>query len=104
MWEIIADPQNYGIDALEEGLNRNQIPFSKEERIKWAREISSFAGSVCNLSDRARKLQDLLIGDDQIIATEGSLKALKIQLFKMNDALNSALELADTIENQLVEK
>ena len=104
MWEIIADPQNYGIDALEEGLNRNQVSFSKEERINWAREISTFSGRVCNLSERARKLQDLLISGDQILATESSLKALKIQLFKMNDALNSALELADKIENQLVEK
>ena len=104
MWEIIADPRDYGIDALEEGIHRNQVSFSKAERIKWAREISTFAGKVCNLSDRARKLQDLLISEDQIIATEGSLKALKIQLFKMNDALNSALELADKIEDQLIEK
>jgi hypothetical protein len=104
MWEIIADPQDYGINALEQGINNKQVAFSKEERIKWAREISTFAGRVCNLTERARKLQDLLISDDQIMATESSLKALKVQLFKMNDALNSALELADKIENQLVEK
>lgn len=104
MWEIIADPQNYGIDALEEGINRKQVQFSREERIKWAREISTFSGKVCNLSERARKLQDLLISDDRVVATESSLKALKVQMFKMNDALNSALELADNIENQMVEK
>ena len=104
MWEIIADPQNYGINALEEGINRKQVQFSREERIKWAREISTFSGKVCNLSERARKLQDLLISEDQIMATEGSLKALKKQLFSMNDALNNALDLADKIENQLIEK
>ena len=104
MWEIIAEPEEYGIDALEEGINRNQVSFSKEERIKWAREISTFAGKVCSLSDRARKLLDLLISEDQIMATESSLKALKVQLFKMNDALNNALQLADKIEDQLVEK
>ena len=104
MWEIIAEPQEYGINALEEGINRKKVTFTKEERIKWAREISTFAGKVCNLSDRARKLQDLMISEDQILATESSLKALKVQLFKMNDALNNALELADKIEDQLVEK
>jgi hypothetical protein len=104
MWEIIADRHEYGIDMLAEGINNKKIPFKKEERIKWAREISTFTGRVCSLSERARKLQDLLISEDQILATESSLKALKIQLFNMNDALNNALELADKIENQLIEK
>ena len=104
MWEIIAEPREYGIDILAEGINNKKVPFRKEERLKWAREISTFTGRVCSLSDRARKLQDLFISEDQIVATEGSLKALKKQLFSMNDALNNALDLADKIENQLVEK
>jgi hypothetical protein len=49
-------------------------------------------------------MQKLLASQDPILARPASLKTLKVALFKINDALNMAIELADKIETQIVEK
>jgi hypothetical protein len=83
MWEIIADPEDYGIEVLEEGINNNNmIEFAEDNRKVWAEEIGVFATR----------------------ATPASLKTLKVTLFKINDALNTAIELAEKLETQIVKK
>jgi hypothetical protein len=44
----------------------------------------------------------LLASEEKIAATPASLKTLKIQLFMINDALNSALGIADMMENDMI--
>jgi hypothetical protein len=97
MFEIIADPKDYGIEALMEGLGAHPIPFIDEERKLWAAEIGKFAGKLDGLSDRARNLHGLLAGDEAISATPSSLKTLKIQLFNINSALESSISLAEKL-------
>jgi hypothetical protein len=46
----------------------------------------------------------LLRSDEKIAATPASLKTLKIQLFAINDALNSALTIADRLESDIIHK
>jgi hypothetical protein len=105
MWEIIADPEDYGIEALEEGINKNNmIEFAENNRKKWAEEIGTFATRLNGLAERAITMQKLLASQDPILARPASLKTLKVALFKINDALNMAIELADKIETQIVEK
>ena len=41
---------------------------------------------------------------EKIVATPASLKTLKVMLFKVNDAMNSALNLAGQIETQIIKK
>ena len=105
MWEIIADPEDYGIEALEEGINKkNMIEFTENNRNRWAEEIGTFATRLNGLAERAISMQKLLAGQDPIFARPASLKTLKVALFKINDALNMAIELADKIESQIVKK
>lgn len=104
MWEIIADPKEYGIEVLEEGLNRGETAFADDDRKKWAEEIGTFASKLTGLAEKADNLKNLLMSEDEILTTPSSLKALKIQFFNVNDALNTALDLADKIENQIVKK
>lgn len=104
MWEIIADPEDYGIDVLEEGMGNHRVVFAKEERKKWAEEIGAFAAKLNGLAERAVGLQNLLAGKEKIVATPASLKTLKVILFKVNDAMNSALNLAGQIETQIIKK
>ena len=101
-YEIIADPKEYGIEALMEGLGSNPIDFPPEERQKWAVEIGAFAERLVELSDRARGLQSVLAGDAAIKATPASLKTLKIQLFKINYALETSINLVNRIEFDIV--
>jgi hypothetical protein len=104
MYEIIADAEDYGIDILEEGMGNNRVVFPEEERKKWAEEIGAFASNLNGLAERAAGLQNLLAGKEKIVATPASLKTLKVMLFKVNDAMNAALNLAGQIETQIVKK
>ncbi|MBL0715856.1 MAG: hypothetical protein JJV98_19390 [Desulfosarcina sp.] len=101
-YEIIADPQDYGIEAMVEGLGGNTIDFPAEERQKWAIEVGTFAERLLTLSDKAQGLQTWLDGTHAIKATPASLKTLKIQFFKINGALESSLELVDRLEADIV--
>ena len=104
MWEIIAEPGEYGIQVLEEGIGENQVAFEKQDRERWAEEIGSFAAKLGGLVEKAKSLQTVLIGEDQILATPASLKTLKVALFKINDAVSQALTMADIIESQIIKK
>jgi hypothetical protein len=70
----------------------------------WAEEIGAFTEKLDGLSDKAKELQQLLMGEEKIVATPASLKTLKIQLFKINDALNTALDLAGKVEKEFIKK
>ena len=103
MWEIIAEPQEYGIDALIEGMGDQKKPFAPEDREKWAQEIAGFIDRLEGLVERSKAMQRLFTSDVPITATEASLKTLKVQFFKINDALNSAIDIADRLEADIVE-
>ena len=104
MWEIIADAKEYGIEVLEEGINNRQEAFEDQDRTRWAEEIGTFAMKMSGLAAKAKQLQQLLISEDQIVTTRASLKTLKVQLFKINDAMTTTLELAQKIESQIIKK
>jgi len=104
MWEIIADSKDYGIDVLEEGMGNNRVVFPEEERKKWAEEIGAFATKLNGFADRSLGLQTLFDGKEEIVATPASLKTLKVMLFKINDAMNTALKIAGQLEKQIVKK
>lgn len=104
MYEINLDPKDYGIEALMEGMGNGPVAFKEDDRQKWAHEIGAFAGKLDELSDRAKSLQTLFSSGDAIKATPASLKTFKIQMFNINDALSSSLELAAKIDSQIVEK
>ena len=79
MWEIIADPEDYGIEALEEGINKNNmIEFAENNRKKWAEEIGTFATRLNGLAERAIIMQKLFASQDPILARPASLKILKV--------------------------
>jgi len=104
MWEIIADPKNYGIDILEEGIGNKRVTFPADDRRRWAEEIGTFAIKLNGLAERSKKIQQLFLSDEPIMATPASLKTLKVVFFKINDALISAMDMADKIEKQIVKK
>ncbi len=104
MYEIVSSPEHYRIGALREGLGYNKIPFPDEERKIWAEEIGTFAKKLDGLSSQAKELQQLLQGEEKILATPASLKTLKIQLFKINDAISTALNMADKVEKEIIKK
>jgi len=104
MYEIIADPDDYNIASLEEGLGHKQIAFSDDKRRRWAEEIEVFVEKLDGLSDKAKQLQKLLASEDPIQATPASLKTFKVQLFKINHALNTAFDLATKLETDIVKK
>ena len=101
-YEIIADPQDYGIEAMVEGLGGNTIDFPTAERQKWAVEVGTFAERLSALSEKAKGLQAWLGGAHAIKATPASLKTLKIQFFKINDALEDSLALVKRLEADIV--
>ena len=104
MWEIIAEPQDYGIDALVEGMGNKNVSFEADERLKWAQEVGGFVDRIEGLADKSKELQKLFQGGETISATPASLKTMKVQLFKINEALNTALNLAGKIEDDIVQK
>jgi hypothetical protein len=101
-YEIIANPEEYGIEALVEGFGGNPIEFPAGERRKWANEIGTFAQRLQDLSSKAQTLQQWLQGQHAIKATPASLKTLKIQLFKVNDALDNAMGIVGKLESDIV--
>ena len=104
MYEIIANPEDYRIGALKEGLGYKPISFPDKDRKKWAEEIGAFVEKLEGFSEKAKELQQVFIGEETIMATPASLKTLKIQLFKINDALNTAIDLAGKVEKEIVKK
>ena len=104
MYEINLDPKDYGIEALMEGMGSTPVAFDEADRKKWAHEIGAFAGRLDELSGKAKSLQTLFSSGNAIKATPASLKTFKIQMFSINDALSSSIELADKIDEQIVPK
>ncbi len=104
MYEIIANPADYNIEALVEGMGFKPIAFPADERQKWAEEIGIFAENLSELTEKAKYLQDLFASEETIMATPASLKTFKMQLFKINDALKVALDLAHKLESEIIEK
>ena len=104
MYEIIANPEDYQIDHLINGTGNANMEIPKDERDKWAAEIVNFSERLTQFAKKAQALAEVLAGDHSISATPASLKTLKIQLFTINDALSSALEIADRLEADIVKK
>ncbi len=104
MYEIIANPEDYQIDHLINGTGHAHIDISKEEREKWAGEVTHFSDKLTGFVNKARELAALLASEEKISATPASLKTLKIQLFMINDALNTALDIAEKLESDIVKK
>jgi len=104
MYEIIANPADYEIEALIEGMGYKKIAFPDEKRRKWAREVGNFAVKMEGLAEKAKDLEKLLKSEEEIIATPASLKTFKKQLFKINEALETALALVHKVETEFVKK
>lgn len=104
MYEIIANPEDYQIDHLINGTGNANIEISKEEREKWAMEIVHFSEKLTEFAKKSSELAKVLSGKEKISATPASLKTLKIQLFMINDALTTALGIADKLESDIVKK
>jgi hypothetical protein len=104
MYEIIANPEDYQIDQLINGTGNAAIELSQEERDTWAKEITNFGERLGEFSKKASELAGILSSEDKISATPSSLKTLKIQLFNINDAINSALDIAQKLETDIVKK
>lgn len=101
-YEIIADPQEYGLEALAEGVEGAPMEFPADEREQWAREVGDFSRRLMDLSEKAQRLQQVLHGDDEIKATPKSLKTLKIQLFEINNFINASSDLVHRLEADVV--
>ena len=104
MYEIIANPEQYQIDHLINGTGNANIEITKEERNKWAAEIVTFSEKLTELAKKSSTLAELLSSTERISTTPASLKTLKIQLFMINDSLNTAIEIADKLESDIVKK
>jgi hypothetical protein len=104
MYEIIANPDDYQIDHLINGTGNANIEISKEERDTWAGEIVNFSERLTEFAKRSKSLATLLSSAETISATPASLKTLKIQLFMINDALTTAIEISDKLESDIVKK
>ena len=102
MFEIIANPEDYQIDQLINGTGNANIELTQEERDNWAGEIVNFSERLNEFAKQANQLASVLSSEDKISATPASLKTLKIQLFMINDSLNSALKIADKLETDIV--
>ncbi|MDD2604330.1 MAG: hypothetical protein RBR20_05295 [Desulfobacterales bacterium] len=103
-YEIIADPEEYGIEALVTGLGAQPILFPPDERAKWAKEVGTFTDKLTGLTDKARELKSILESGASIKATPASLKTLKIQLFNINDALDQSMTIAQKLEAEIVSR
>ncbi len=101
-YEIIADPEEYGIEALMAGLGGQPIEFPADERQKWAQEVGIFAEKLTGLTEKARELKTILESGAPIQATPASLKTLKIQLFNINDALEQSISIARRLETEII--
>jgi len=104
MYEIIADPKEYGIEELVNGLKEQKINFENDERKKWANEIGIFAKKLDRLSQKAKELAKIFRSQEKIKTTPASLKTLKVQLFNINDALTASVDIADRLEKEFIKK
>ncbi|MBF0303662.1 MAG: hypothetical protein HQK73_11525 [Desulfamplus sp.] len=104
MYEIIANPEDYKLDDLIKGTGNTKIEFSSEERAKWAKEVNEFSRKLIQFSEKSQDLAKVLSSNEKITTTPASLKTLKIQLFIINDALNSALQIAKQLESDIIPK
>jgi hypothetical protein len=104
MYEIIANPEDYQIDQLINGTGNAPIELSQEERNNWAGEIINFSEKLTEFAKKSQELAKIFSSNDKISATPASLKTLKIQLFMINDSLNSALAIADKLEADIIQK
>lgn len=104
MYEIIANPEEYKLDDLIKGTGNSKIEFSDEDRKKWANEVNEFSHKLITFSEKSQELAKVLSSNEKITTTPASLKTLKIQLFTINAALNSALEIAKKLESDIVPK
>ena len=104
MYEIIANPEDYQIDHLVNGTGNASIELSWEERNNWAGEIINFSEKLTEFAKKSKELANIFSSNDKISATPASLKTLKVQLFVINDSLNSALAIADKLESDIVKK
>lgn len=104
MYEIIANPEDYQIDHLINGTGNAYDEISQGERNKWAAEITNFSEKIAEFAKKSKSLAELFSSDEKISATPASLKTLKIQLFTINDALTSAMEIAVKLEDDIIKK
>jgi hypothetical protein len=104
MYEIIANPEDYQIDHLITGTGNAVIELSTQERNKWAGEIINFGEKLSEFAKRSKELGNLFAGTEKISTTPSSLKTLKIQLFMINDSIDSAIKIADKLEADIIKK
>ncbi|MFH2060401.1 MAG: hypothetical protein ABIJ59_16070 [Pseudomonadota bacterium] len=104
MYEIIADPEEYQIDHLINGTGNANDEISQDERNKWSTEIINFSEKLEEFAKKSKAFATLFASDEKISATPASLKTLKIQLFMINDALTTAMDIADKLEADIVKK
>ncbi len=104
MYEIIANPEDYQIDHLINGTGNANGEISIDERNKWAGEIVNFSEKIEDFAKRSKGLATLFSGEEKISSTPASLKTLKIQLFMINDALNTAMDIAGKLEADIIKK
>ncbi len=104
MYEIIASPEDYQIDHLVNGTGTGNIEIPSQDREDWAKEILAFSNKINQLADKSRQLAEIFSSDQTISSTPASLKTLKIQLFTINDRLKNAIEIADKLESDIIQK
>lgn len=104
MYEIIADPEDYQIDHLINGTGNANGEIPQDERNKWAGEIMNFSEKLEEFAKKSKELASVFSGQEKISATPASLKTLKIQLFMINDALTSAMDIAGKLESDIIRK
>ncbi len=101
MYEIIANPKDYGIESLIKGTSDSIINFDPDSRTKWSQEIDLFENKLNELTAGAKRLKSLLSSDENITGTSLSIKTLKVQMFKMDNHINEAIELSGKIESEI---
>ncbi|MFH2093944.1 MAG: hypothetical protein ABIJ31_16415 [Pseudomonadota bacterium] len=104
MYEIIANPEEYQIDHLINGTGNANHEISQEERNKWSAEIINFSEKLEEFAKKSKALASIFSSKEKISATPASLKTLKIQLFMINDALMTAMDIADKLETDIIKK
>jgi len=104
MYEIIARPENYQIDHLVNGTGTGNIEIPAKDREDWAKEIKGFSKKINKLAEKSVQLAEIFSSDQKISSTPASFKTLKIQLFTINDRLKNAIEIADKLELDIIQK
>ena len=103
MYEIIANPQEYQIDHLINGIDNANIELTREERDKWAKQIVQFSERLSGFAQKTDMFSSLLASEEKISAPPASLKTLKIKLFiritSYNVCYTKLLRTADSKSN-----